>query len=86
VEEPSSDAALKDGANAVPFGGANLRKWMDESFAAACRLTGTEIVRGVAPNRYVESTESTRGPHDRKHVSLLKFLIFTAGNPPEGQQ
>jgi hypothetical protein len=32
------------------------------------------------------STTNSETPHDRKDRTHLELLIFTAGNPPEGQQ
>jgi hypothetical protein len=56
----------------------------------ACRLTRTETVR----SEQTGSSGATKGagqenagtPHDNNARALLEHLIFTAGNPPEGQQ
>jgi hypothetical protein len=47
---------------------------MDESFAPARRLTGTEMVRGVTPNRYEGSEEKTRESFTiAKHLPAQNF-------------
>jgi hypothetical protein len=56
----------------------------------ACRLTRTETVR----SEQTGSSGATKGagqenagtPHDNNARALLEHLIFTASNPPEGQQ
>jgi hypothetical protein len=63
---------------------------MDESFALACRLTGAKIVRGTKQRRarVRGSTKKNAGKlhHEKSSIRGKNFLIFTAGNPPEGQQ
>ena len=75
----------EDRAKASQFAGRTALH-LNESFRLTCRLNRTESSATLMRATICGDSKNVRLAHNRRKRFPLELMIFTAGNPPEGQQ